>query len=388
MNLNKSNGLISDGFTAAIDEYSFGGDVYVKEGPSTQGGATTNCPASSGRYVVGYVVTETFGGIQNTEDALEIYLTVPREAASGTVILRQRRYPDGGSDWRNIAFRSAGIAVTSAVSIGYAGTTAQCGENLPCYATIQHAVNYVTNSGSVNVMGAFVEKVNIARNVTLQSGSPSASLTASGSDAITVQNGDVVIKNLAIIADPSFSAIRIDGGNVKVKGNTIDVNNSTAFECGSGILNAYANNLFNVVNGVSGSGCTVNLEHNFWGVYDGSGPSGLSPDDWTARLGNVVEAYSDATFTIPGGSVTLNGAALGGGTGTAVIVSHGKNYPPFGNGITPYINSMCGDYYDFFVRGGNGNWYISMPVDDNVPCNTNVLAPQVVFRIDNIDDCA
>jgi len=67
VNLNNSIGLIADGFTAIGDVVSFGGDTYVKEGPSNFGDPTANCPSSTGDYVVGFVVTEASGGIQNRE---------------------------------------------------------------------------------------------------------------------------------------------------------------------------------------------------------------------------------------------------------------------------------------------------------------------------------
>jgi hypothetical protein len=99
-----------------------------------------------------------------------------------------------------------------------------------------------------------------------------------------------------------------------------------------------------------------------------------------------VESYADANINT-GGSVTLDGASLSGGTGTAVIVSHGKNYPPFGNGISQYIYSMCGEYHDFFLRGGTGTWSIVLPVDDNADCNTNVRDQKAVNKITDIADC-
>jgi len=49
---------------------------------------------------------------------------------------------------------------------------------------------------------------------------------------------------------------------------------------------------------------------------------------------------------------------------------------------------MCGYYFDFFVRGGSGNWNVVMPVDNNPACTANVLNRHAVFKITYIADCA
>jgi hypothetical protein len=387
VNFNNTIGLTSDGFTAAGNVYSIIGDTYVKEGPSSLGGSTTNCPISPGSYVVGYVKTEASGGITEVQDILMITIIVPREAATTTVYLRQRRYPDGGSSWTGIDLRFTSVTINPAANSVYAGSQVQCGSNQPCYDTIQQGINYVASGGVVNVMGAFIENVDTrGRSLTLQRGSAGASITANANNAITVAGGTVVIRDLAITADEPAVAINVGGGMVTVKGCTIDANAGTAFGCGGGTLSAYANNFTNVVAATSGTGCTASLKHNYWGTYDGSGPVGLG-NAWNARLGNMVASYADGYINAPGGVVTLNGATMGGGMGTAVIVSHGKNYPPFGNGIAEYIYSMCGEYYDFFVRGGSGNWNLVLPVDNNIACNANVRDLGALYKISNIADC-
>jgi hypothetical protein len=202
----------------------------------------------------------------------------------------------------------------------------------------------------------------------------------------------VVIKDLTIVAFAEAVAINVGNGNVTVKGCDINANNSYgAFGCNGGNLSAYANNITNVLTAVYGTGCEANLKHNYWGVYNGDPAQfGMDEepwiDDWNARLGNEVDTYADGYITT-GGSVTLGGASLIGGTGTAVIVSHGKSNPPFGNGISQYIYSMCGEYYDFFVRGGSGAWSIVLPVDNNTDCNANVLNKENVYSITDIADC-
>ena len=361
--------------------------ILFGSGLSGLGDPTANCPSSTGKYVVGFVVTEASGGIQNIEDILEITIIVPREAATESVILRQRRDPAGASGWSSIALRTASVTIYPAANTVFAGSPAQCGSSIPCYPIAQRAIDYVATGGIVNIMGSFTENVVIGRSMTLQRGNTSASLTSAGNNTISIDDGTVVIKDFAVIAGGTTAAINVNGGIVTVKGNAIDANSSVAFNCLGGSLNAYANNLSNLGTAKNGSACTANLAHNWWGTYDGSGPIGLG-SDWDARLGNLVESYSDGYLSVPGGNVTLGGASMGGGTGTAIIVSHGKDYPPFGNGIAKYINSMCGIYFDFFVRGGSGNWNVVMPVDNNPECTANVLNQHAVFKITNIADCA
>jgi hypothetical protein len=189
---------------------------------------------------------------------------------------------------------------------------------------------------------------------------------------------------LTINAGAATDLLDVDGGTVTVKGNTLS-GGGYAFDHGGGSISAYANNITGYTNAYTGSG-SENLRHNWWGNYS-TAPAGLPSADWDARLGNLVSQWADginsASLAMTGGT-----AQISGGTGTAVIVSHSKNYPPFDNGITQYIYSMCGEYLDFFVRDAAGVWSVAAPVDNNVTCNTNTRDLGRIYRINNVAECS
>ncbi len=170
----------------------------------------------------------------------------------------------------------------------------------------------------------------------------------------------------------------LTGGAVSLSGATLD-NQDTAFDQTSGTLTAYANSITNYTAALNPGGGTRNLRHNWWGYANGSAPNGLAPDtDWQARLAAPILIWTEGN-----NGATLGDASLAGGTGTAVIVDHGRSFvnAPFGNTIFDY-NSMCSDYYDFFTVNGSGTWNISVPVDLSAEgCLTQTLEPGKIYWI-------
>jgi hypothetical protein len=390
---------VSDGFVgAAASALSLNyGDTYTKVGPGALGagvgpgaGASQMCNAFAGRYAVGYYIAASDNGglgVSGPDDALQVDVVLPRGAADETFTVRQRRDPTGagGTDvWAPNGFGTRAYDMNPAASAVFAGSPAQCGASAPCYATLQEAVNYVADGGAVNVMGALTEAVNINRDMTLQSGASGASLSAPAGDAITVGGGNVVVRNLTVTSSAAGSALNVTGGAVVVKGSTFSGAGaaSTVFSISGGSLSAYANNV-NPAGGAAfaSTGGAADLGQNWWGSFS-TQPGGLPTGDWDLRLGALVVTWADGT-----NSASLNGAALTGGSGTAVIVGHDRSNPPFNNGITPFVNSMCGEYYNFFVRNGSGTWTVGLPVDNSLACNTNVRDTGLSYKITDITEC-
>ena len=164
---------------------------------------------------------------------------------------------------------------------------------------------------------------------------------------------------------------------ITVAGNTL-LTQTTAFNQMGGTLIAYANTIDNFTTGLINSGGTANLKHNWWGTYTDPAPGGLSASDWQARLGAPIQSWADGS-----NSATLGNASLNGGTGTVVIVDHGRGLAnaPFDNGIAPHANDMCSDFYDFFTVSGSGSWNVSVPVDNTTACNSQTRDPGKVFWI-------
>jgi|GEM_PF-3584943 len=175
-----------------------------------------------------------------------------------------------------------------------------------------------------------------------------------------------------MVNDGEAFVLSVAGSSLTVAGNQTRVKNTQpAFRLNSGTLTAYANNLSGFGSGVINTGGTFKGAHNWWGSAF-TAPLGLSAADWAARLGAPMAAWAEGN-----GSATLGSAMLSGGTGTAVIVSHGRGLAnaPFGNGVAPYVDQMCSEFYDFFTVNGSGTWQADVPVDNTVDCNANTLTP-------------
>ncbi len=173
-------------------------------------------------------------------------------------------------------------------------------------------------------------------------------------------------------------ALSTAGSSLVAAGNQVrGAGAQPAFRVSGGTLTAYANNLSGFSAGLATTGGTFNGGHNWWGSAF-TQPTGLSAAVWQARLGAPVASWAEGS-----GSATPGSAVLSGGTGTAVIVSHGRGLSgaPFGNGVAPFVDQMCSEFYDFFTVGGGGTWQADVPVDNNAACNTNILTPMLLAWI-------
>ena len=195
--------------------------------------------------------------------------------------------------------------------------------------------------------------------------------TTGGNDgyAVIVRNGASVTVQDSTIANPvtqvsgvsyAFHA-SVTGSNLLVRGN--DISTGNIFQITSDTsLTAYANHITNFATANLPGGGNSNARHNWWGNYT-TQPTGVDADSWAYRLGAPVVAWGEATL----GGASLTSA---GGTGTGIIVSHGRGLAnvPFGKGVAPYADEMCSDYYDLFVVNAAGDWTASVPVDNTAAC--------------------
>ena len=226
---------------------------------------------------------------------------------------------------------------------------------------IQDAVDVVTAPGVVHVYDGNYSPYSADKDLTLI-GYDLPTIDAGGNDAVV-----------------------ISGGNVVMKGFQVE-NADTALALSAGTLTAYANNINSYTTALSNTGATFNGSHNWWGVHEVKPPS-LDSMSWEARLGADIEDWSDGDL-----GATLGLASLSGGSsGTGVIVSHGRNFPddaPFGNGIAPHADNMCSEYYDMFTVNASGsNWTASVPVDDNVDCNSYTRDEKRLYWVPDHSEC-
>lgn len=211
--------------------------------------------------------------------------------------------------------------------------------------------------------------------VSLAAIAPGVAFSVTGSGDLTVQN------SLNSILGFDTAVIMAGPGTAVIKGNHFS-GNSTVFAQSGGTLLAYANNIEKFATALNHSGGSNTLGHNWWGTYSDPAPAGLGAAGWAARLGAPVQSWVDGD-----GSASLGGAQLSGGSGTAVIVSHGRAAWPFGNGITADASDLCSDYYDFFTVAGSGLWSVAVPVDDNLACNQRVRDEQRLYWMPNAVTC-
>ncbi len=221
------------------------------------------------------------------------------------------------------------------------------------------------------------------RDLTLDGDAPglTSGITRNGAD-LDARNGLVLgaFNNLAVrnstIRNVYLDSLYLTGGNVTMSGATLN-NQDTVFDQTSGALTAYANSIISYTTALTQTGGTRNLRHNWWGTFSVT-PTLVADADWRARLGAPIMIWTEGS-----NGAALGDASLTGGTGTAVIVDHGRSFTgaPFGNTIFDY-GSMCSDYYDFFTVNGSGTWSISVPVDISVGgCLTQTLEPGKIYWI-------
>ncbi|CAG0936281.1 Neopullulanase 1 [Thermoflexales bacterium] len=227
------------------------------------------------------------------------------------------------------------------------------------------------------------------RDLTLDGDAPGSTsgLIRNGAD-LDARNGLVLgaFNNLTIrnstLQNVYLNSLYLAGGSVSLSGATLN-NQEAVFDQTSGALTAYANSIMNYATALTRTGGTGNLRHNWWGRANGTVPNGLDPaTDWQARLSAQILSWTEGS-----NGAVLGDTSLAGGTGTAVIVSHGRSFvnAPFGNTIFDF-DSMCSDYYDFFTVNGSGTWDISLPVDDSPACITQTLDAGKIYWIPAVTD--
>jgi len=316
--------ILSDWYTGDSSDYSLSSTFgYFTDVTATNGGVV-------GLYRVLRFSTDAV--IPNGEyDELTFTVVLDESAVAGTnkrVFVREQLSATSFS-----SRASNFIEVLATPTTVYANATGNCGGNTPCFPTVQAAVDAVASGGTVNVSGSFAAGALVGKNVTIQS------------------------SNGAIIA----GTITVTAGNVTLRGLSLNSGANPAINnTGAGAVTAYANNLSNTSGDIVGG--TGTFDHNWWGTFTNQ-PGGVSLADWGERLGAPVESYGIGSLGI---------ASLTGGTGTAVIVSHGRGSlsAPFGQATVADGNTQCSDYYDYFVQSGGGTWTVNVPIDNGVGCDS------------------
>jgi hypothetical protein len=188
------------------------------------------------------------------------------------------------------------------------------------------------------------------------------SSSESGSHPVALAARDNVIQNVnttgVVISGTEALTATVVGGTLDAMPMVFDMPNA------SGDLTAYANNVTNFTDaGLTSAAGTFNARHNWWGTHSAQ-PTGVDNDSWAYRLGAPVSGWGEGTL----GDAALTTA---GGSGTGIIVSHGRGLAnvPFGKGEDPHASDMCSDYYDFFVLNPGGDWTVSVPTDARAECD-------------------
>jgi hypothetical protein len=342
------------------------------------------CPSASGYGNIGFYATST--GNAAFGDTFEQDVDVP-SIATGSKIVAVRQYEGsdcslsglGTGTCTLVNYDSTNFTVESAPNTVYAASsTSACSGYDPCYTSLSSAYSAVAAGGTLYVVDDMpAESLTINKNLTLASASP-GSITGDGSsNAVSVGNGTVNIIDLAITQGGAGNTVNVVGGTVTIKGCSIDGGGTTAIFQGAGTVTAYANNVTNY--GSQAINGTVSAPHNWWGTYT-SQPTGVTSADWGKRLGAEIESW---------GEDTLGDASISGGTGTGVVISHGRGSgnAPFDQATTEDGNSQCSDYYDFFVApGGSGTWDVTVPIDDIGGCDA-VYNNRALFLFDASGTC-
>lgn len=361
------------------------GSVTLNSAVSTQGSCTLANPVicTIGNLAVNQVVTVTIGVTPNTAGVIV-----------NTAVIGADQFDYNTPN--NTSIESTTVT-TLPVHVYAAPDVPTCASFTPCFAgagSVQTAFNNVANNGLVTILGS--NNVN-STLTTGSSGTNNATMDGSGTllwtggagtlfavgpgtvavDGVTLQctggcggsialatnaNGALTMENGAIMGFET--AVSLSGpAAVVVRGNSIS-NVTTVFNLSNGSLLAYVNNITNFTLGINQTGGTLNGRHNWWGDAVTAVQVG-NTNAFNFRLGADVVSWGEGT---------LGGAALasGSGTGTPIVVSHGRGEAnaPFAKATTADGNSQCSDYYDFFVINGNGSWTVTIPIDNIVACDT------------------
>lgn len=275
---------------------------------------------------------------------------------------------DGAQILSNTATYGGGVYVfqTAATFTLITGTLAYNTAN-PAIFDFGGGGVYIFN-GTLTMQGGFIRNnntnyngggVNVAQGDLIVTGGEIRDNTANNSGGAFYSRNAAAVSTIdnATITGNSPNAFGIGDGSVLARGNIIS-NHTTVFHQTGGTFTAYANNIDTFTTGVNTTAGTFNGRHNWWGAVS---PTGVNhTDSVNYRLGASVQSW---------GVGTLGDAAISGGTGTAVIVSHGRTNVPFAIPPTP-AGTPCSDFYDFFTApGASGTWTVDIPVDSSIACD-------------------
>jgi uncharacterized repeat protein (TIGR01451 family) len=368
----------------------------------------TGC-SESGGVVSCTLGTIASGNMTSTMFAVHVPLT-----ASGNIV---NTASAGAGSFDHYPLNNTGtvttaVNVTNPPHIYVASALAACNFNAPCTDDIQLALAWVANNGRITILDNYTVDAGLmsgsggSNNVLIDGPGTLTWDSGIGGTLFTVGTGNVTFDTVAMEAIAPGTAVALTSsgsmtvqnslgtitgfdlavavhgsGTATVKGNSF-AGNITLFDQSNGTLVAYANNIEGFTTAVNASGGSHNLAHNWWGTYSDPAPAGLDAPSWAARLGAPVVSWADGSGTAVSGSAQLTG-----GSGTAVIVNHGRANWPFGNGIVGSANMMCSDYYDYFTVNGSGLWSVVLPVDNTAGCNTYTLAELELYWIMDITEC-
>lgn len=394
----------------------------TNNGPYLASAVTVSDPLPAGLTFVGGVGCSETGGVVNCSlgtipdssmNSATFVVHVPLTATGS--IINTAEVNTGSFDHilaNNTDSESTTVNVTNPPHIYVASSALACDSNTPCATDVQLALDWVANDGRITILDNYTVDTGLisgnsgANNVLIDGPGVLTWDSGVGGTLFTVGTGNVTFDTVSMEAIAPGTAVELtSSGNVTlqnsnstitsfdvavavhgpgtavIKGSSFD-SNQTVFEQSAGTLIAYANNIFGYTTAVNATGGVNNLAHNWWGTHSGPAPTGLDAPAWAARLGAPVSTWAEGD-----GSAILGDAQLSGGTGTAVIVSHGRDNWPFGVGITGSADMMCSDYYDYFLVNGGGTWTLELPVDNNEDCNLYTLTELKLYWIPDITEC-
>jgi len=248
-----------------------------------------------------------------------------------------------------------------------------------------YGVSISGGSGTHSISSATFADNATGLNVEAGTTTVSNSVFEANSDGgVMIDGGTLTIENSNLSNNLSYGLFQY-AGTVTLRGNAFNGNSYYAFVNGGGTMTAFANNITGNNDGDYQAyiASTATVAKNWWGSFSDPnvGPSDGSSsyaDGWDRRLGAPVDSWVAGT-----NSVVLGDARLS-GSGDAVIISFGRgsSSAPFGNGIPPYVNRSCSDYYDFYALDNPTGWTVTLPVDTSTACITNVRNYEVAFTID------
>lgn len=387
-----------------------GGGIYIDQGTVTlesgninQNHTTATTTPSQGYSGGGvYINRTTASFIMNGGEILSNTVSAPNGTfpGGGVLVVNGSATFNGGEIRGHSAYRGAGVLVNANAQVTINGTnivsnTAAYGAGIYIVrntAFVTHTagligyntadpvgfngngVNDFGGGGIYNFQGTFVSTggsisynhstwngggIEVASGVITVTNTTLAKNTADNTGGAFHSRNSTAVSEFtnSTLSGNGPTAVSTQNGTLTIEGSTLD-NHTTAIQVDGGTVTAYANNITNYTTGFTGAG-TFNGRHNWWGSGATAGTVG-STDAFDYRLGAAVVDWGEGTLA--------DGAAISGGTGTGIVVSHGTAVP-FGMPTSP-VGTACSNYYDFFTApGSSGSWTISIPVSSDAACD-------------------